>query len=1106
MNLFSKYHITALLMKIIFYVLILCSLSHKNFAQNEIKFVRLDAEDGLSQNDVLEIIQDKYGFIWIGTQDGLNRFDGYNFKIYNHGDSETSLTSNYIFSVFSDSKKNIWIGTEFGLNKYEPSTNTFSKYYIASDDDRTVAQNSIWAICEDLSGNIWLGTQGGLYKMDKSSNEFTEYKQNSLSKNSISNDYISSLVSDTQGNLWIGTRGDGIDKFNISTGKFTNYNIKNYKSLKSNYINCFFYSKKDSNKLWIGTEKGLSLFDIDKTKFLDYPIIKKLHSKYITTITEDYNDVYWIGTKGTGLYSYDQRLDNLQEYKYDPDDPSSIKSSTINKIFIDRSNLIWIGTQNGINKLVIKKQNFKTYTLPEEYPYHIINNIIFPMVEDKNGVLWLGSDNGLNKFDRKSGNVKSYRNIPGNNNSLSNNLVRSMVIDKDDNIWISNYRGVDKFNPTTEKFKHFHLEDKSIKVKTVFLLDDKKGSIWASTTGNGLYRINQKSGEIKNYRQIPGETEGLSSNHICPLELSKDGDMWVGTYYSGILKYNFTSDKFSKISVDDPTMQSFNDCTVMILYEDSDGVLWIGSYGTGLYKYNPATNSLKQYTVLDGLTNNVIYGILEDNQKNLWLSTNNGVSKFNIINESFRNFSTKDGLPCNEFNGSGYLQTKSGEMFFSGTNGFISFFPEKITEEKKTPDLVFTDLKLFGESIPIGETTDGRSILKTSLQATETIKLSYEDFPFSIEYAALDYKNPEQINYAYIMENYNKSWNYVGNRRFVSYNLPPGDYIFKVSTTNNSKTLNSNELKLKIIVTPPFWDTALFKFIIGLTIIMIFITIYRYRIYNLNKQKQWLEINNEKLNKEIDRRIKSEKEKELLNTMLVEKNKELEQIIYVSSHDLRSPLVNIQGYSQELINVFDNITSQISSSGESKDLYKYLKYIKTNTDKMASLIQGLLEFSRIGRDKTIFKKVNINYVFEKVLSNFKDLIDKNQLTIEINHLPDCYGDTNQLFKVFNHIITNSIQFAHSDKNCIINISGERKDKFCNYIIADNGIGIDKNYQDKIFDIFHRLDPEVGNGMGVGLAVVNKIIKNHFGKIEVHSEAGRGTKFIISIPYSDPKHH
>lgn len=770
-------------------------------AQNTTKltFKHLTVEDGLSQSAVTTIFQDRKGFMWFGTQDGLNRYDGYSFKIFKNDQSNPeSLTDNFIFSIYEDSLGILYVETQSGnFHKYNPSSESFTTLPKDSINLIGAAYNSVGAIFYDSSGMVWTGGLGkgtGLKGINSITGKEYQFNHNPSDPASLSDDKVYSIYKDRRENIWVGTF-NGLNKFDEKTGKFSHYkNIPgNSNSLSDNWVWPIFEDSKGF--LWLGTVRGgLNRFDPQTNTFTSYvndqSDPKSINDNFIFSIYEDRSGVIWVGTNSGGVNYFNPSLQVFEHYINKPEEKNSLSDNEVMSMLADKNGYYWIGTRNGgLDKFDYREKTFYNYSYNFSNPNSLLSNSVQVIYEDKSGILWIGTfSSGLNEFDPVTNSFKSYVNNPDDSNSLTDNRIYSII-------------------------------------------EDKQGFIWVGTYGGGLNRLNRKTGKFINFTSNENDSASISSNSVWSLVEDNSGKLWIGTFGGGVNVLDKSSGKFIHYKNIPGDSESLIDNNIIRVFKDSKGNIWIGTT-KGLSVYSSETNKFKNYTEKDGLTNDFIFGILEDNKGNLWISTNNGISKFNPQDETFTNYHSEDGLQSNEFNQNAFAKdNKTGRMLFGGVNGFNIFHPDNIKGNNFLPPLVFTNYLRYNT-----DDDEGKPIIEKGISEQEKIYITYKDNIVTLEFAALSFFNNHKNQYRYKLEGFNENWIQLGNNNKVTFtNLSPGDYNLRVIGSNNDGLWNEEGASLLITVTPPWWKTN-----IAYTIyILLFIsTLYGLRRFEINQREQ----------------------------------------------------------------------------------------------------------------------------------------------------------------------------------------------------------------------------------------------------------------------------
>lgn len=801
----------------------------------ELKFSRIGAEEGLSQSVVNCVTQDKKGFMWFGTDDGLNRYDGYDvWVVKNINNKENSLSNNGILSLHEDENEILWIGTNGGgLNAFNTVTGNFTRYLNDPQNQASISSNVVKTIFEDRSGGLWIGTEEGLNFFDRANGAFTRYTL----ADGLKNDRIWSICEDNEGLLWLATYGGGLHSFNRKTKTFTQYldrgangEIRIQDSEKLRYV--FF----DSNgTLWVGTHgASLCTFDRNSHEFYYYTINEKEQSTVVTRIFEDSNGLLWVGTRN-GLEAYDRNTGIFLPYTNIESNPQSLSHNSITDIFEDRAGSLWIGTNGGgVNAYHKTSNKFGHFHRKENSPNTISSNKTYAFSEDNEGNLWIGTyEGGLSSFNRKKG---VFTNYPKTANNTHNNVL-CLHLDSENLLWFGTWGGGVNFydlnNKTFGKQPLINNPGKNSLCNNSVLCinEDKQGVLWFGTF-KGLDSYDKQTGVFRNYTVA----NGLNNNTIQTILFDKNGNLWAGTAGGGLNFLNLKTGE-SKFFTENHGNKGISSNIVNCLHEDNNGNIWIGTV-MGLCKMNLKDETFEHFFEKDGLPNDYIYGILEDEFGFLWLSTNKGLSKFNPSAEEnernrFRNYLVLDGLQDYEFNQGAFFKSRNGEMFFGGQNGFNAFFPQQIIDNKNKPPVWISSFKIYGKEVQ----------LDTNILEKEFIELTYKDNFFSFEFVALDFVLPAKNMYSYKMEGLDYEWNPPSSRRYANYtDLGGGDYVFRIKGANNDGVWNEEGAAIKIRINPPFWKTKWFYalcVLLGILSVFLFI---RIRTEQIQKEKRILEI------------------------------------------------------------------------------------------------------------------------------------------------------------------------------------------------------------------------------------------------------------------------
>ncbi len=1098
-------------------------LYSNTLAQNrKLEFEHFTTTDGLSQSTIACILQDTKGFMWFGTQDGLNKYDGFTFTNYLHNtDNPASLLGNFVFVITEDSEGNLWIGTENGLNRYDRTIDGFIHYRHDSNDPKSLGGDEVRDIVEDSSGNLWIATVGGgLDLFDRDNEKFIRYKHDNNNPNSLSSNDITAIFEDNRNNLWIGSMHGDLDLFDKDNEIFQHYYYKN----------------------------------------------RKLTNHEIWSIGGDRNGNIWICTYRNGLYKMflnDRGNYDFIHYKHDVNDDSSISGNAIFTVFEDSKGRFWVGTENeGLNLFNTENNVFIRYKADVFNDKGLNNNSIWSIYEDRTGNLWFGTHaGGINMIPRYGGYFRHYKSNPGKENSLSHNSVTSFYEDSRNNFWVgTDGGGLNLFHRKDETFIHFNRENSGLGSNSVLsIFEDSRGDLWIGTWEGGLNLFDREHHDFKQYTT---ENSGLCSNTFFSIFEDSKGVLWLGAFFGGISYLDRTSNAFVSYTPENSNLSDdnirvitedsygnlwiagglglnlFNRETkeftffthneaddrsiapgyVLSIHESSDSTLWIGTTG-GLNKIDKKNQSFIKYYVKDGLPNNAIKGIREDDEGNLWLSTNKGLSMFDPETGEFKNYDVSDGLQDNEFYQCSHYKSANGELYLGGVNGFNVFDPEDIVDNPYVPPIVFTDFRIFNKPVQIGKD----SPLQIHISEAEEIRLSYQQSVFSFEFAALNYISSKKNQYAYKLDGFDNSWNYIGTRNTAIYtNIDPGKYIFRVKGSNNDGIWNEEGASIEIIITPPFWQTWWFKLIAISFIVLLILFIFYMKISQIRRRNIVLEKLVKERTIEIDEKNEEliQQTEDLKNTtsLLEERQQQIEEqtdelkaqrdqlnelnsvkdkLFSIIAHDLKNPFNTLKGFVDLIqLRYYDY------SDNERK---KMIGIIGDSADNVYQLLDNLLNWSRSQRGAIQFKPkmINIVSIIEGDIALLKNQAANKNIEIEFKSSADNISsliDKDIMSIVIRNLLTNAIKYTKENGKIEMNCSTENKHILIS--IKDNGIGISEEDKEKLFrnDIhFSNRGTKNETGTGLGLILCKELVEKHNGKIWIESELNKGTTIFISLP-------
>jgi len=1007
----------------------------------DFKFNHINENQNLSHSSVLNIVQDNEGFLWFATIDGLNRFDGYTCKVFKHHDGDsTSISSNFIHRIYIDTDGEIWITTrDGGLNKFDKYTEKFMCYRHNPNLDSSISSDKAAAILQDKKGNYWVSSDGGLDRFYPQTGKFVHINLNEIAARAP--EPLDQLYIDESGLIWICSL-NGLIKFNPENLSFIKYeNIQgNLNSLNDDFIH-FVY--REANYLWLTTGGGgLTQFDIVNDNFkVYYPSFENKRSVIFGSILPYSDNILIIGSEGHGLFFFDKNTKRFHSIKNNPENSNSISNNHISSIFKDNQQNIWIGTWGGgINKVTNPNRKFIKYSNNPFDQNSISGTSVFAIYKDNSGDVWVGTSNGLDRLDKKSGKFVHYNFNNNKNVSLGANIYGAIYCDRKNNFWFSSGTLI-RYNIRNNKTQIFHYEHKdtntisSNNIKCI--VGDKKGNIWLGVEEGvgGICKYDIQTQKWTRYLSNPQNPLLVRYIYEAP-----NGVFWLATTNSGLIKFDVSSGKKTVYKNDPDNLFSISYNDVRHIIETENGELWVATYGGGIDRFDPVTEKFYRIKEKDGLSNNFTYAILEDKNENLWISTNFGLTKFNRKDTTFKVYTIEDGLQNNEFNTGAFYKSEDGELFFGGVNGFNRFYPEKISENKKLPPVYITAFKLLDKEIKPD----------TSVIFNKNITLSYFDKFFSVEFVALDYRDPSKNQYKYKLEGFDDDWIKADHRRYASYtNLSPGHYVLKIIASNNDGVWNKKGTKLNITVTPPFWLE--WWFILSSVVILLIIMISTVRYYSTRKLKEQI------YHLEKERAVQTERER--------------------ISRDLHD-------------NVGSQLTNIITGIGLAEI---YNKSEKKKADSLLTSLKGELRETMTQLRETIWALKSNEMDFESFITELRKLIERHQkffsgkIQLELksksgNKLILKPLQTLYVLRIIQEAITNSIKHSGADK---IVVSILNQDNRFTVFIQDNGKGINE------------INSDLLNGNGI--VNMKKRAEEIGGDLKINTTENEGVKISVIIP-------
>jgi signal transduction histidine kinase/ligand-binding sensor domain-containing protein/DNA-binding response OmpR family regulator len=1018
----------------------------------------LTPDNGLSNSHITQIYQDSKGYIWIATENGLNKFDGYSFTVYSERENDsTSLKGNYVYAVLEDSHGNFWVGTMSGLYRYDRNTDSFHPFRIESETpfymDRVV-----W-ILEDKKGNIWLSYPGnGIIRMDSKDLKPTFYNYNN---SRIADNNIHCAYEDAYGKLWLGTYGNGIYVLDPENQSVSHY-INSPSDLSGlNNPTAFSICEDPQGRILAGTlGGGVNVFDRSTQTFKQVMTGNSQTKNQIYSICIDKSGNFWLGTDGAGVIRYDGKGNKLPELDY-VSDACDLSKAKIHQIFEDKQGNIWIALyQKGILFIPATGKTFRNYGFN---PFHssqsIGMNCVISVLEDSYGDVWLGTDgDGMYRINHSNQSISHFSTstqpqIPGN-------VITALFEDKDQNIWFGTYvNGMFRYNRQTAQFDSFYPNE-----HVTTFVQDKNGTLWIGMNGGGICRLDTDKKIAKQYMYKSSQdwNNQLASNWVYDMLIDATGKIWIGTS-NGVSLFEPSKEIFTHFPISE-TLQNTN--LIYTLISDHAGNIWIGSF-FGLYRIDAQTKEIRHLTTSDGLPDNMINGIEEDENHFLWLSTGKGLCRYNPETGSILNLYAEDGIQSNEFRRGSHFKGKNGQMYFGGINGLTTFYPSDLAYKNTLLRLAFSELRIYNSPVTVGQS----DVLSKTLDESESIRLKYNQRDFTFTFAALEYGMPQRVQYYTQMENFNTQWRLANMPdRSVTYtNLNPGKYVFKVKATLDG--IHFLERQIQVIIDPPFWLSIWAKIIYILLALALLYTIYAYLSYRMKQNRMLLE---------------KEQQKELSESKL--------QFFTDVSHEIRTPLSLI----------ISPIEKLMTDKKNEKNLPIY-KIIYQNAIRILRLINQLMDLRAVenGKLKLHLEKTSLEEFIRKIMDSFNELAKTKQIDFELvveRNLPMIYIDKDCLDKIIFNLLSNAFKFTPQNGRTTVYLGTHGEE--AEIRVEDTGCGIEKEKQTLIFDRFYQVPDSKTNtrmGTGIGLHLAKMMIELHQGSIGIESELNQGSTFIVRLP-------
>ena len=1070
-------------MKCISYILFLLFVPLVIFSQkSDLNFVNFTTSNGLSSNTVNTILKDKYGFMWFGTDDGLNRFDGLSFSVYRHKEEDSSsIGGNSILALHEDSSGNLWIGTNTTLSCYNRKKDSFSNY-------RFTLNNTARTIFCDHTGQVWIGSYIGLFRLNPVTGKIHRYMADPGKPGSLVSNIITCIVEDSRHRLWIGSNA-GLYQYQAQADTFMHFTREPTDSLSLPDNSIKAITEDHNGNLWIGTEDhGLAMLLPDGRHFRTYQHSNaqknSLSSNRIWSLAAENADRIWVGTE-EGLNIFDLQKKTTQRIEHDIRNRYSLRGKSVRSIYIDSNGIYWIGTyQGGINKY---DRNLAFFNLRESNPFDpqgLTAPIVTSFSEDGNGDIYVGTDGGgINLYHRSTGMFSHPRFCQDAKPPAVLSLERANGL-----LWIGTFmHGIYTLNMQTGKTHHYVKgdDDHQPSGNDIFCLKkDSRGNIWIGTNGNGVNVYDPVSGVFRRFdRLIRYRNDSitvLNRGFIRTIEEDKAGNIWIGTIGAGIIMLDPSGKIIRTYNMENSDLPGNN---IQTICAGHSGRIWVGIHSGGLCLFDPQTGKFLRYAEQEGISNAVIYKILEDDAGKVWVTSNKGISSFDPSTSLFKNYYQYNGLQPSTFCLGAGIKTEKGELFFGGLEGFNYFNPRLLNYNKIVPRIVLTDLKMGNTSVIPGE----HSAIQSHISLADCIRLDYKQH-FTISFATLNYTAPQESRYSYMLQGFDKGWNDIGASRLAVFsNLRPGKYVFRVRASCDDGAWHTEEAVIDIYVRPPFWLT-LYAYIFYLLAAVAVLWGLRYRA--IRKLKARFALEQERL--QVRQAIEMDRKE-------AERQREFEQLkikyLVNLSHEFRTPVSLIVGPVEKLIR------NEIAP-----EKLKQLNLVKRNARRLLNMVGQLLDFRKLEEQETkldLTREDIISFIVE-VLEIFQDISEHRQISFSFTSSISRYYtafDKGKLERVLFNLLSNAFKFTPKGGAISLSIDPD-PDAGIIIKVADTGIGMSPEVQEKIFNRFYQGDENpaiLHQGSGIGLSITSEFIKMHGGAVNVESIPAKGSIFTVFLP-------
>ncbi len=1115
-------------------VLLLCLLLGGQVAAAPaptLRFEQLSVDQGLAQESVLAIAQDRQGYMWFGSQSGLSRYDGYRMVVYKNIEGDkTSLVDNWVGELHVDSQGQLWVGTDNGLDRFDAASQTFIHYAPAEKSKRGNGNRHIHAILDDGARGFWIATSDGLQHFDPATGAFRTWHHEEGNPHSLGDNEIKALALDAQQRLWIGTV-TGLDMLAPGSERFEHFAVDKEPGSKYNVIQSLLIDRQQN--LWIGTMAGAERWRLGgagqapqaRVRFGEKNGFSAIR---VASLYQDVDATVWLGSNADGLFRWLPGSDSFLQYRHQTGDKFSLADNQLSSLYRDRAGTFWVGSwYNGVSRVDLGSGGFSRMARAPGDVGALADKKVRAVADAGNGKLWLATKGGLKLYDTRDGSARLFdlRSAPG---MSRDEQVTTLYKAPDGVLWVGGSTGLHRFDPVLGRFSTMRFAAGDPNSDTIRnIVSDRSGMLWVSTRG-GVHRFDPSSRRFTTYRHDPADPNSLSDNMVRPVLEDGKGRLWIGSFH-GLDLLDRASGHFRHFRHDPQNPHSLSHDEVHFLHEDKRGVLWVGT-ANGLNRMDVDAKGeirFRRFLRKDGMADDAVASILGDDNEQLWLSTNSGITRLDMRSGLFRNYDSADGTVEGSYFDGAALRASDGIMYFGGFNGMTAFVPQDIHDNRVPPLVAITQLQIFNKPVVIGR-GEFAHVLKAAIDHTRKLVLTSRESVFSLEFAALHFAAPQRNMFAYRLEGFDQDWVMTdAGRRFATYtNLDAGNYVFRVKAANKDGVWNESGATLAITILPPVWKTWWFRTLMAALLLGAVYVAYRQRVRALRHQqneleKQVSERTAELQSKEIEVLAQSEKLAQV-NSSLTKNEESLRlakrkaedatrqksEFLANMSHEMRTPLagvIGMLGFALRDEQLHDATREQILRG-------------QANAQSLLVIINDLLDFSKIEAGKLSIENIDfaLGAAIETVVSLFEEQAAARSIGFSIDFAPDLppfvVGDPTRLRQVLVNLVGNAFKFTQRggvsvcvERAGVASGSGGRKVNLIRFTVSDSGIGIDAEAMGRLFQKFEQADASTTRrygGTGLGLAICRQLVELMEGEIEVASTPGQGSTFAFTLPLAD----